>query len=311
MINGIINVYKEPGWTSSDVVVKLRHILGCRRVGHTGTLDPMASGVLPVCVGEATQLSDYITDKRKTYTAGFLPGLVTDTQDVTGNVLQRRECNVTLEQLQVVLEGFRGELMQVPPMYSALKHNGKKLYELARQGREVERKARGITVYSIEAKKAGEGFLLRIECSKGTYVRTLCHDIGAALGTGGCMSSLERTACDDFTTDSALTVGAIEAMVRRGDFSFIMPPESAVMKYPAVEIEQSFAFHFLNGLDADRRRFSCGGEYPGEGAAVRVRLCGSFCAMGRIKNGMLHMQNRFMTPEEARSLTGAKGETDV
>ena len=153
--------------------------------------------------------------------------------------------------------------------------------------------------------------MLRIECSKGTYVRTLCHDIGAALGTGGCMSSLERNACDDFTTDNALTVGAIEAMVRGGDFSFILPPESAVMKYPAVEIEQSFAFHFLNGLDADRRRFVCGGEYPGEGAAVRVRLCGSFCAMGRIKNGMLHMQNRFMTPEEARSLAGAKGETDV
>ena len=153
--------------------------------------------------------------------------------------------------------------------------------------------------------------MLRIECSKGTYVRTLCHDIGAALGTGGCMSSLERNACDDFTTDSALTVGAIEAMVRRGDFSFIMPPESAVMKYPAAEIEKSFAFHFLNGLDADRRRFSCGGEYPGEGAVVRVRLCGSFCAMGRIKNGMLHMKNRFMTPEQARSLAGTKGETDV
>jgi len=225
MINGIINVYKEPGWTSSDVVVKLRHILGCRRVGHTGTLDPMASGVLPVCVGEATQLSDYITDKRKTYTAGFLPGLVTDTQDITGNVLQRQECNVTLEQLQGVLEDFRGELMQVPPMYSALKVNGKKLYELAREGIEIERKARTVHFYEISILEVKLPLVrMEVTCSKGTYIRTLCHDIGEKLGCHGCMEQLIRTRVGQFDRNGAHTLDEIAAIVGEGRLSEILVP---------------------------------------------------------------------------------------
>ena len=184
MYNGVINVYKEPGYTSFDVVAKLRGILKQKKIGHTGTLDPAATGVLPVCLGNATKLCDMLTDKDKEYVAELLLGVETDTQDTTGEVLSRREVNMSEEQVRLAAESFVGAYNQVPPMYSALKVNGKKLYELAREGKEIERKSRTIEVYDIRIRQflPPDRVEIDVDCSKGTYIRTLCSDIGKALG---------------------------------------------------------------------------------------------------------------------------------
>ena len=193
-MDGIIVIRKEKGYTSHDVVAKLRGILSMKKIGHTGTLDPEAEGVLPVALGKGTRLVDMLTDKEKTYEAVLRLGVVTDTQDMTGTVLEEHPVHVTEEQIQDTVNGFLGEQMQVPPMYSALKVNGKKLYELAREGKTVERKARPVFFYGIEIQKIALPLIkLTVTCSKGTYIRTLCNDIGEALGCGGCMESLVRT----------------------------------------------------------------------------------------------------------------------
>ena len=195
MPNGIIIIDKPQDWTSMDVCAKLRGVLGERRIGHAGTLDPMATGVLPVFVGRATRAVEFAERGDKEYVAGLKLGRVTDTQDTSGNTLEEHPVEVTAEQVKAVLPQFTGDILQVPPMYSAIKINGKKLYELARKGREVERSARPVTIHSLtlEGQTAPDEFTIRVKCSKGTYVRTLCHDLGAALGCGGCMSSLRRT----------------------------------------------------------------------------------------------------------------------
>ena len=194
MINGIVNVYKEKGYTSFDVVAKMRGIFKQKKIGHTGTLDPDAEGVLPVCLGRATKVCDLLTDKDKEYETVLLLGVVTDTQDLTGEVLARKEVNASENEVKSAILSFVGEYMQVPPMYSALKVNGQKLCDLARKGVTVERKARPVTIHGIEILSVDlPEVRMRVHCSKGTYIRTLCQDIGEKLGCGGCMKSLLRT----------------------------------------------------------------------------------------------------------------------
>lgn len=211
MINGVINIYKIKGFTSHDVVAKLRGIMRQKKIGHTGTLDPDATGVLPVCLGSATKLCDMLTDKEKEYIAKVQLGVTTDTQDMTGTVLGQREVNVTVQEVTEAIQSFVGTCEQIPPMYSALKVNGKKLYELAREGKEVERKARPVTIHYIEILEMSlPQITIKVGCSKGTYIRTLCHDLGEKLGCGAAMAALERTRSGQFTLDTALTLAELE-----------------------------------------------------------------------------------------------------
>lgn len=218
MMDGIINVYKEKGYTSHDVVAKLRGILRMKKIGHTGTLDPDAEGVLPVCLGKATKLCDLLTDKTKTYQAVMLLGQETDTQDTTGAVLAQYPVNATEEEVREAVESFLGPYMQVPPMYSALKVNGKKLYELAREGKEVEREARPVEIFEIHVDSIElPRVTMTVTCSKGTYIRTLCYDIGRKLGCGGCMEHLLRTCVDRFELADSLKLSQIEELRDRGE----------------------------------------------------------------------------------------------
>lgn len=236
-MDGVIVIRKEKGFTSHDVVAKLRGILHMKKIGHTGTLDPDAEGVLPVALGKATRLVDMITDKEKTYEAVMRLGVVTDTQDMSGTVLsQTTELSVTEEELCTVVSSFEGDYMQVPPMYSALKVNGKKLYELAREGKTVERKPRPVHFYEIEILDISFPLVrFRVTCSKGTYIRTLCHDIGEKLGCGAAMESLLRTKVGRFTLDDAITLAQTEEAVQEGTIeSKILGIEEILAEYPRV-----------------------------------------------------------------------------
>ena len=236
-MDGVIVIRKEKGFTSHDVVAKLRGILHMKKIGHTGTLDPDAEGVLPVALGKATRLVDMITDKEKTYEAVMRLGVITDTQDMSGTVLsQTTELSVTEEELCTVVSSFVGDYMQVPPMYSALKVNGKKLYELAREGKTVERKPRPVHFYEIEILDISFPLVrFRVTCSKGTYIRTLCHDIGEKLGCGAAMESLLRTKVGRFTLDDAITLAQTEEAVKKGTIeSKILGIEEILAEYPRV-----------------------------------------------------------------------------
>ena len=209
-MNGIVIVDKPQGWTSQDVTARLRRVFGTRRIGHGGTLDPMATGVLPVFVDRATRGVEFFEHAEKTYETVLRLGMTTDTEDVTGTVLETRPVKVSEEQLQAVLERFRGPVLQVPPMYSALKVNGQKLCDLARKGREVERQPREITIHELTCLEfSGETARLRVHCSKGTYIRTLCKDIGEALGCGGCMEALRRVSAGEYTIRDAVPLQAL------------------------------------------------------------------------------------------------------
>ena len=217
MMDGVLNIRKEKGYTSFDVVAKLRGILHMKKIGHTGTLDPEAEGVLPVVLGKATKLVDLLTEKQKTYEALLHLGLETDTQDMTGKVLREQPVNVTEEEASAVIRSFLGEQQQIPPMYSALKVDGKKLYELAREGKIVERKPRTVHFYEIEIKKIELPYIrFSVTCSKGTYIRTLCHDIGQKLGCGGCMEELIRTRSGNFDLEDSMTLAQVEEAVKNG-----------------------------------------------------------------------------------------------
>ena len=236
-MDGVIVIRKEKGFTSHDVVAKLRGILHMKKIGHTGTLDPDAEGVLPVALGKATRLVDMITDKEKTYEAVMRLGVVTDTQDMSGTVLSEvPEFQVSEEELRTVTESFAGDYMQVPPMYSALKVNGKKLYELAREGKTVERKPRPVHFYEIEILDIDFPLVrFRVTCSKGTYIRTLCHDIGEKLGCGAAMETLLRTKVGRFTLDDAITLAQTEEAVRSGEIEQrILGIEEILAEYPRV-----------------------------------------------------------------------------
>ncbi len=269
MPNGIIIIDKPVDWTSMDVCAKLRRAFGERRIGHSGTLDPMATGVLPVFVGRATRGVEFADKGDKEYIAGLKLGLVTDTQDTSGQVLARHPVTVTPGQLEAVLASFRGDILQVPPMYSAIKINGKKLYELARKGREVERPARPVTVRSltVEGQTAPDEFTLRVRCSKGTYVRTLCHDIGAALGCGGCMSSLRRTMAAGFTLEQAVPLA--ELLSHPDPASRLLGVDTLFAHCPALTLDPQPEKKLRNGMTlvmpqvepGDWRVYSQSGEF--------------------------------------------------
>lgn len=231
MVNGIIIIDKPAGWTSMDVCAKLRGILKTKKIGHAGTLDPMATGVLPVFVGQATRAVSFAEGGEKEYVAGLRLGRTTNTQDTEGETLTQAPVTVRREELEAVLPRFTGEISQIPPMFSAIKINGQKLYDLARQGKEVERKARAVTIFALEVVEqvSETDYILRIRCSKGTYVRTLCHDIGQALGCGGCMFSLRRTMAAGFTLDESVTLEQMqeggEALLRPTDSLFRDRPD--------------------------------------------------------------------------------------
>ena len=259
MINGIINIHKEAGFTSHDVVAKMRGICGQKKIGHTGTLDPQATGVLPVCLGSATKLCDMLTDKDKEYVAELLLGVTTDTQDTTGQILS--EMDITeffreffqeeflVEKIRETVLGFAGEYDQIPPMYSALKVNGKKLYELAREGKEVERRARKVMIHEIEILSIELPVVkMRVSCSKGTYIRTLCADIGERLGTGGTMQSLVRTRVSDFVLQDAITLTGLQKLKDEGRLEEAVIPVDRVFSYcPALHVKEKYRILLDNG----------------------------------------------------------------
>lgn len=259
-MNGLIIVDKPAGWTSHDVVGKLRGIFHEKRIGHSGTLDPMATGVLPVFVGRATRGVEFCESDEKEYVAGLKLGMTTDTQDVTGAVLSETPCEVSVCALQEALDQFKGEITQIPPMYSAVKIGGKKLYELARRGVEVERKPRAVQIRELELLQFdGADALLRVVCSKGTYIRTLCDDIGKALGCGGTMSSLRRTRAGRFSEETAVTMDEIQRAAGSGDLEALLKPVDMLFEaYPAYYLDPGQERKCLNGAPFPAADFTGG-----------------------------------------------------
>ena len=261
-MTGIIIVNKPEGWTSHDIVAKLRRILGERRIGHGGTLDPMATGVLPVFVGRATRAVEFMENADKEYVAALRLGISTDTQDITGNILSEKPVTADREAVEAALEAFRGEIEQLPPMYSAIKVDGKKLYEYARKGAEIERKTRKITIHELEllGQREDGDYLLRVVCSKGTYIRALCSDIGDALGCGGTMSSLVRTRAGAYRIDDAHAMEDIIAAGSEKAQELLMSLESMFAMYPQALASAANEKRCRNGLaprlkDAPEGRF--------------------------------------------------------
>ena len=277
MRNGILNIYKEKGYTSHDVVAKLRGIVRQKRIGHTGTLDPDAEGVLPVCLGKATSLCGMLTDQSKIYETVLLLGKVTDTQDLTGRVLEERETQrLTEEEVRSCIADFAGDYEQLPPMYSALKVNGKKLYELARQGIEVERKKRKVRIHEISIQEISlPRVRMKVHCSKGTYIRTLCHDIGRKLGCGGCMESLLRIRAGCFELSDSVRLGDVEAACAAGNLDKILLPADWVFEpLRAVEILEPYRNLAYNGNPISLRQMEeiqkAGEQKPEEDQASRM-----------------------------------------
>jgi len=289
-MNGILIIDKPQGWTSHDVVAKLRGLLRIRRIGHGGTLDPMATGVLPVFIGRATRAVMFCEDFDKEYTARLQLGIVTDTQDTTGSILSQSDASgVTLTDILAVLPRFTGEIMQVPPMYSAVKVGGKKLYELARRGIEAERPARPVTIHALTARQDEGGFILDVACSKGTYVRTLCHDIGQVLGCGAAMSALRLTRVGPFTLGDAVGLDAVQDAAQKGKAeSLVRPVDTLFAAYPAVTINE-----------AQKKRCLSGSAFPidAQDGLYRVYDAGqTFLMLGRVENGAMKTVRSFFQP---------------
>ena len=249
MLNGIMNIYKEKGFTSHDVVAKMRGICGQKKIGHTGTLDPDAVGVLPVCLGSGTKLCDMLTDKDKEYVAVLRLGVTTDTQDMSGTVLTESPVEADEQQVRDAILSFVGDYQQIPPMYSALKVNGKKLYELARAGKEVEREARPVKILEIEILSVDLPLVkMRVLCSKGTYIRTLCADIGEKLGCGGAMEHLTRTRVERFKIDEAITLSQLQTLKDEGRLEEAMiPVDQCFLQYEALHVKPDFRKLLDNG----------------------------------------------------------------
>ena len=284
MANGILIVDKPEGWTSQDVVAKLRGVFHEKRVGHGGTLDPMATGVLPVFFGRATRSVQFFEHAEKAYIAELRLGLVTDTQDITGTVLSEHSVDITLEQLLTALADFRGEQQQLPPMYSAVKIGGKKLYEIARKGREIERTPRSITVFELSLLDYSEGTArLYIHCSKGTFVRTLCHDIGAALGCGGGMSALRRVQAGEYRQEDAVSLDAILAAPTPE--ALLRPIDSLFAAYPAMTLTPAQERCCRNGAS-----FSCD---RAEGRYRVYSQAHEFLALSEVADGSLRTVKSF------------------
>lgn len=287
-MNGILLIDKEPDWTSSDVVAKLRGILHEKRIGHSGTLDPMATGLLVVFVGRATRAVEFAEAHDKRYTAALRLGISTDTQDTTGRIIAQGDASgITREMLENVLRRFTGETEQIPPMYSAIKVNGKKLYEIARKGEEVERKARRINIRSLDLiGQDGGDWLLDIRCSKGTYVRTLCNDIGEALGCGGCMSALRRTEAGKFSVEEAVTLSEIQRAADESSVERLLIPTDELFK-EAKKCTASAAME---------KRLRCGsavktGIRDGEYRVYSTN--GEFLLLGRVQDGIMKTVKSF------------------
>jgi len=250
MVHGIINIHKEKGYTSHDVVAKLRGIIGQRKIGHTGTLDPDAVGVLPVCLGKATKLCDMLTDKSKVYETVLLLGQATDTQDISGTIIEEYDTgHLTEVEVRGCIQDFIGSYSQVPPMYSAIKIDGKKLYELAREGKEVERRPREVTIYDIQILGVDlPRVRMEVSCSKGTYIRTLCHDIGSRLKCGGCMEELIRIRVDRFELNESCTLSEVEKVKAAGRLErLILPIDSMFEEYPKIHLTGDALKRVYNG----------------------------------------------------------------
>ena len=280
-MNGILLVDKPTGWTSSDVVAKLRGLLHERRIGHSGTLDPMATGLLVVFVGRATRAVEFAESQEKRYLASLRLGLATDTQDITGNRISGEPREISEAELERTLALFRGDIQQIPPMYSAIKVGGKKLYEIARRGGEVERKPRPVHIRELRLLgREGEDWLLDVTCSKGTYIRTLCHDIGQSLGCGGCMSALRRVRAGEFSIENACTLDQVREAADRGEAEkLLLPVDSLFRQDPALSLNAR-----------DEKRIRSGGVFPvavQDGQYRAYGPDGAFLALVRVTGGEL------------------------
>jgi tRNA pseudouridine55 synthase len=286
-MNGILLVDKPEGWTSHDVVAKLRGILGTRRIGHSGTLDPLATGLLVCFVGRATRAVQFAESAGKSYVAGLRPGVVTDTQDIEGAVISTSDKQVARGEVELALAGFCGEQMQIPPMYSAVKIKGKKLYEYARKGVEIEREPRQIQIYALRLLDEKNGdYELYVECSKGTYIRTLCHDMGRALGSGAVMSSLRRMTSGDFSVEEAHSLKQIEEAAQDGRGESLLLP-----------VDRLFSAHRELTLNPDDvRRLKNGIRFESNAAPGLYRVYGQdgeFLALGQVDKGILAVIKSF------------------
>ena len=286
-MNGILLVDKEQNWTSSDVVVKLKGILRQRRVGHAGTLDPMATGLLVVFAGRATRAVEFAERDSKRYLASLRLGTVTDTQDIWGTVLDRRPAEVGREELEAALARFRGAQEQIPPMYSAVKVAGKKLCDVARRGGEVERRPRSITIHELTLLgQSGEDWLLDVRCSKGTYIRTLCHDVGQALGCGGCMSALRRTEAGGFSVENALKISEIQTLADAGALEERLLP-----------VDRLFAGNQMCRVSSEEeKKLRCGSDFPTalpDGDYRVYGASGDFLMLGRAEDGRMRTVKSF------------------
>lgn len=297
-MNGIINVNKPIGFTSHDVVARLRKILNTRKIGHTGTLDPDATGVLPVCVGQATKAVELLSAKDKQYEAQVRLGAETDTQDASGRIICSSDAAVTEEEVFRIVRSFVGEGSQIPPMYSAIKQNGKKLYELARAGVEVERQPRKIYIHRIEVLSMdleNRSFSILVDCSKGTYIRTLCQDIGRKLGCFAHMSALCRTRSGQFDLKNALTLEQIEDAVQHGDSSFFIPVDQVFSDMPALYLSERKAEKMCHGVQVST---------PGMNDGVLYRVYnekGKFLSVSRAENGVLKLVKTFFGTENEKT----------
>ena len=283
-MNGIVIVDKPAGWTSQDVTARLRRVFGTRRIGHGGTLDPMATGVLPVFVGRATRAVEFFEHAEKTYEAVLRLGITTDTEDITGSVLTQQTVQVTGEELEKALASFRGEILQVPPMYSALKVGGQKLCDLARKGVEVERQPRPVTIFLLHCLSfSGDRAVLQVRCSKGTYIRTLCKDIGQALGCGGCMESLRRTSAGEYTIDEAVPLQ--ELLETQEPEKYLRAVDTMFRNYPSVKLTANQEKRCRNG-----NPFSVKME---DGTCRAYSQSGEFLMLGRVEDGIMKTVKSF------------------
>ncbi len=289
-MDGIINVNKPLGITSHDVVSRLRRILNMKKIGHTGTLDPDAEGVLPMCIGRGTKLAEELSAKEKQYLAELTLGIVTDTQDISGEVIKTFDVTATKAEIEDAVMSFVGNIEQIPPMYSAIKVNGKKLYELAREGKTLEMPPRPVTIFGIEIKEIDEEnhkvkFL--VDCSKGTYIRTLCNDIGARLNCGGVMSALKRTKSGKFSIENSFTLEEIEKMAEKGDFSFLIPVDEVLSDYEKIVLADKNAFRLCNGIKIRIAGIE-------DGAVFRAYdEQGRFLALCQMENGNVAVKRAF------------------
>lgn len=286
-MNGIVIVDKPQNWTSQDVTARLRRVFQTRRIGHGGTLDPMATGVLPVFVGRGTRGVEFFEHAEKTYETMLKLGITTDTEDIWGSVLTQSPVSVTEEQVEAVLSRFRGEIMQVPPMYSALKVNGQKLCDLARKGQQVQRQPRPIIIHQLNLLEQGEDTLrLQVRCSKGTYIRTLCKDIGEALGCGGCMQQLRRTSAGEYTIEEAVPLEAL--LESENPEQFLRPVDSMFRSYPSLKLTANQEKRCRNG-----NPFSL--SVP-EGTYRAYSESGEFLMLGKVESGIMSTIKSFFEP---------------